>query len=263
MRAQRNCSLQSIANDLNVVGSFYKQELVLQEWDMHFPLIREANKCIKCMRCIQICDKVQGMNVWDVSGTGSRTTVGVSGCRDITSADCTLCGQCVTHCPTGALRERDDTTSFYRALEREDTVVVAQIAPAVRAAWGESLGLSREEAAVGKIADALRRMGVDYVFDTSFSADLTIMEEAHEFVEKFTKGELEEDTMFTSCCPGWVSFMKTQYPQMTGCLSTAKSPQQMFGAVMKSAFAKSLELNRKEFMPCLSCRVWPRKRNGK
>lgn len=252
-----NCSLQSIANDLNVVGGFYKQELVLQEWDMHFPLIREANKCIKCMRCIQICDKVQGMNVWDVSGTGSRTTVGVSGCRDITSADCTLCGQCVTHCPTGALRERDDTTSFYRALEREDTVVVAQIAPAVRAAWGESLGLSREEAAVGKIADALRRMGVDYVFDTSFSADLTIMEEAHEFVEKFTKGELEEDTMFTSCCPGWVSFMKTQYPQMTGCLSTAKSPQQMFGAVMKSAFAKKLGIEPERIyavsiMPCLA-----------
>ena len=252
-----NCSLQSIANDLNVVGSFYKQELVLQEWDMHFPLIREANKCIKCMRCIQICDKVQGMNVWDVSGTGSRTTVGVSGCRDITSADCTLCGQCVTHCPTGALRERDDTTSFYRALEREDTVVVAQIAPAVRAAWGESLGLSREEAAVGKIADALRRMGVDYVFNTSFSADLTIMEEAHEFVEKFTKGELEEDTMFTSCCPGWVSFMKTQYPQMTGCLSTAKSPQQMFGAVMKSAFAKKLGIEPERIyavsiMPCLA-----------
>lgn len=209
------------------------------------------------MRCIQICDKVQGMNVWDVSGTGSRTTVGVSGCRDITSADCTLCGQCVTHCPTGALRERDDTTSFYRALEREDTVVVAQIAPAVRAAWGESLGLSREEAAVGKIADALRRMGVDYVFDTSFSADLTIMEEAHEFVEKFTKGELEEDTMFTSCCPGWVSFMKTQYPQMTGCLSTAKSPQQMFGAVMKSAFAKKLGIEPERIyavsiMPCLA-----------
>lgn len=252
-----NCSLQSIANDLNVVDNAYKKELMLQEWDMHFPLIREANKCIKCMRCIQICDKVQGMNVWDVSGTGSRTTVGVSGCRDIKSADCTLCGQCVTHCPTGALRERDDTRSFYRALEREDTVVVAQIAPAVRAAWGESLGLSREEATVGKIADALKRMGVDYVFDTSFSADLTIMEEGNEFVQRYTKGELEEYPMFTSCCPGWVSFMKSQYPQMTGRLSTAKSPQQMFGAVMKSAFAKELGIEADRIytvsiMPCLA-----------
>ncbi|HJC50600.1 MAG TPA: [FeFe] hydrogenase, group A [Candidatus Anaerostipes avistercoris] len=252
-----NCSLQSIANDLNVVDNAYKKELTLQEWDMHFPLIREANKCIKCMRCIQICDKVQGINVWDVSGTGSRTTVGVSGCRDIKSADCTLCGQCVTHCPTGALRERDDTRSFYRALEREDTVVVAQIAPAVRAAWGESLGLSREEATVGKIADALKRMGVDYVFDTSFSADLTIMEEGNEFVQRYTKGELEEYPMFTSCCPGWVSFMKSQYPQMTGRLSTAKSPQQMFGAVMKSAFAKELGIEADRIytvsiMPCLA-----------
>ena len=252
-----NCSLQSIANDLNVVDNAYKKELTLQEWDMHFPLIREANKCIKCMRCIQICDKVQGMNVWDVSGTGSRTTVGVSGCRDIKSADCTLCGQCVTHCPTGALRERDDTRSFYCALEREDTVVVAQIAPAVRAAWGESLGLSREEATVGKIADALKRMGVDYVFDTSFSADLTIMEEGNEFVQRYTKGELEEYPMFTSCCPGWVSFMKSQYPQMTGRLSTAKSPQQMFGAVMKSAFAKELGIEADRIytvsiMPCLA-----------
>lgn len=252
-----NCSLQSIANDLNVVDNAYKKELTLQEWDMHFPLIREANKCIKCMRCIQICDKVQGMNVWDVSGTGSRTTVGVSGCRDIKSADCTLCGQCVTHCPTGALRERDDTRSFYRALEREDTVMVAQIAPAVRAAWGESLGLSREEATVGKIADALKRMGVDYVFDTSFSADLTIMEEGNEFVQRYTKGELEEYPMFTSCCPGWVSFMKSQYPQMTGRLSTAKSPQQMFGAVMKSAFAKELGIEADRIytvsiMPCLA-----------
>lgn len=252
-----NCSLQSIANDLNVVDNAYKKELTLQEWDMHFPLIREVNKCIKCMRCIQICDKVQGMNVWDVSGTGSRTTVGVSGCRDIKSADCTLCGQCVTHCPTGALRERDDTRSFYRALEREDTVVVAQIAPAVRAAWGESLGLSREEATVGKIADALKRMGVDYVFDTSFSADLTIMEEGNEFVQRYTKGELEEYPMFTSCCPGWVSFMKSQYPQMTGRLSTAKSPQQMFGAVMKSAFAKELGIEADRIytvsiMPCLA-----------
>ena len=252
-----NCSLQSIANDLNVVDNAYKKELTLQEWDMHFPLIREANKCIKCMRCIQICDKVQGMNVWDVSGTGSRTTVGVSGCRYIKSADCTLCRQCVTHCPTGALRERDDTRSFYRALEREDTVVVAQIAPAVRAAWGESLGLSREEATVGKIADALKRMGVDYVFDTSFSADLTIMEEGNEFVQRYTKGELEEYPMFTSCCPGWVSFMKSQYPQMTGRLSTAKSPQQMFGAVMKSAFAKELGIEADRIytvsiMPCLA-----------
>lgn len=252
-----NCSLQAIANDLNLVGSLYKKELVLQEWDMSYPLIRETNKCIKCMRCIQVCDKVQGMNIWDVSGTGSRTTVGVSGSRDIKTADCTLCGQCITHCPTGALRERDDTAKFYRALEKEDMIVVAQIAPAVRAAWGESLGLSREEATVGKIVDGLRRMGVDYVFDTSFSADLTIMEEGNEFVERYQKGDLDEYPMFTSCCPGWVRFIKSQYPQMVSRLSTAKSPQQMFGAVMKSAFAEKLGVDPERIytvsiMPCLA-----------
>ena len=139
------------------------------------------------MRCIQVCDKIQGMHIWDVSGTGARTTVGVSGNRDIKTADCALCGQCITHCPTGALRERDDTDKLYRALEDKDTIVVAQIAPAVRAAWGESLGLSREEATVEKIVDALRRIGVDYVFDTTFSADLTIMEEGTEFVGEIYK----------------------------------------------------------------------------
>lgn len=252
-----NCSLQTIANDLNIVENPYKKELVLQEWNQKYPLIRDANKCIKCMRCIQVCDKIQGMNIWDVTGTGSRTTIGVSGNRDIQVADCALCGQCITHCPTGALRERDDTDLLYRALEDEDKIVAAQIAPAVRAAWGETLGLSKEEAPVEKIVDALRRMGVDYVFDTTFSADLTIMEEGTEFVKRYTEGDLDEYPMFTSCCPGWVRFMKSQYPYMTGRLSTAKSPQQMFGAVMKTAFAEHLGVDPNRIftlsiMPCLA-----------
>ena len=252
-----NCSLQTIANDLNIIDNPYKKELVAQEWDHTFPLIRDTNKCIKCMRCIQVCDKIQGMNIWDVTGTGSRTTVGVSGNREIQDADCVLCGQCITHCPTGALRERDDTDKLYRAIENKDKVVVAQIAPAVRTAWGESLGLSREEATVEKIADALRRIGVDYVFDTSFSADLTIMEEGTEFVERFTSGDLDEYPMFTSCCPGWIRFIKTQYPNMVGRLSSVKSPQQMFGAVMKTVFAKQKGLNPDNIftisvMPCLA-----------
>ena len=231
-----NCTLQTIANDLNVVESPYKKEICVEEWDTRYPLVRDASKCVKCMRCIQVCDKIQGMHIWDVSGTGARTTVGVSGNRDIKTADCALCGQCITHCPTGALRERDDTEKLYRALEDRDTIVVAQIAPAVRTAWGESLGLSREEATVEKIVDALRKIGVDYVFDTTFSADLTIMEEGTEFVERFTKGDLDMYPMFTSCCPGWVRFIKSQYPQMANRLSSAKSPQEMFGAVMKTAF---------------------------
>ena len=251
-----NCTLQTVANDLNIVDSPYKKEICIEEWDTRYPLVRDASKCVKCMRCIQVCDKIQGMHIWDVSGTGARTTVGVSENRDIKTADCALCGQCITHCPTGALRERDDTDKLYRALEDKDTIVVAQIAPAVRAAWGESLGLSREEATVEKI-DALRRIGVDYVFDTTFSADLTIMEEGTEFVERFTNGDLDMYPMFTSCCPGWVRFIKSQYPQMVNRLSSAKSPQEMFGAVMKTAFAKKMNIDPDRIfalsiMPCVA-----------
>ena len=249
-----NCTLQTVANDLNIVDSPYKKEICVEEWDTRYPLVRDASKCVKCMRCIQVCDKIQGMHIWDVSGTGARTTVGVSENRDIKTADCALCGQCITHCPTGALRERDDTDKLYRALEDKDTIVVAQIAPAVRAAWGESLGLSREEATVEKIVDALRRIGVDYVFDTTFSADLTIMEEGTEFVERFTNGDLDMYPMFTSCCPGWVRFIKSQYPQMVNRLS---SPQEMFGAVMKTAFAKKMNIDPDRIfalsiMPCVA-----------
>ena len=242
-----NCTLQMVANDLNIVDSPYKKEICIEEWDTRYPLVRDASKCVKCMRCIQVCDKIQGMHIWDVSGTGARTTVGVSENRDIKTADC----------PTGALRERDDTDKLYRALEDKDTIVVAQIAPAVRAAWGESLGLSREEATVEKIVDALRRIGVDYVFDTTFSADLTIMEEGTEFVERFTNGDLDMYPMFTSCCPGWVRFIKSQYPQMVNRLSSAKSPQEMFGAVMKTAFAKKMNIDPDRIfalsiMPCVA-----------
>ena len=148
-------------------------------------------KCIKCMRCIQICDKIQDLHIWDVTSTGSRTTVNVRGNKKISEVSCSLCGQCITHCPVGALHERDDTEKVFRAIADPNKVVVAQVAPAVRAAWGEALGLSREEATVGKIMDSLKRLGVDYVFDTTFSADLTIMEEGNEFLQRFTKGRIK------------------------------------------------------------------------
>lgn len=252
-----NCILQGVANDLNIIDLPYRERLETVSWEKDFPIIRDSAKCVKCMRCIQICDKVQELHVWDVAGTGSRTTVGVSGNRKITEADCALCGQCVTHCPVGALRERDDTEKVWDAIADEKKIVVAQIAPAVRTAWGESLGLSREEATVGKIVDALRKMGVDYVFDTAFSADLTIMEEGNEFLERFGKGETKFRPMFTSCCPGWVRFLKTQFPHFLPQLSTAKSPQQMFGAVMKSYFAKAINVAPENIytvsiMPCVA-----------
>ena len=231
-----NCSLQTVANDLNIIDIPFKMEIERQPWNKEFPLIRDSSKCIKCMRCVQVCEKVQGLGVWDVEGTGSRTTINVAGHRTIEEADCALCGQCITHCPVGALRVRDDTEDIWDAIADPDKIVVAQVAPAVRTAWGEEFGLSDEEATVGKILDALKRMGVDYAFDTTFSADLTIMEEGTEFLHRFTAGELKERPMFTSCCPGWLRFIKSQYPHLVRQLSTAKSPQQMFGAVVREYY---------------------------
>ena len=252
-----NCTLQKIANDLNILDIPYKQRLEDFPWDKDFPFIRDSKKCIKCMRCIQICDKIQDLHIWDVTSTGSRTTVNVRGNKKISDVSCSLCGQCITHCPVGALHERDDTEKVFRAIADTNKVVVAQVAPAVRAAWGEALGLSREEATVGKIMDSLKRLGVDYVFDTTFSADLTIMEEGNEFLQRFTKGELKLRPMFTSCCPGWVRFIKSQYPHLVPQLSTAKSPQQMFGAVMKTYFAESIGVKPENIytlsiMPCVA-----------
>ncbi len=252
-----NCELQKLANDLGLSHLDYHKELPPVRWNQKFPLIRDASKCIKCMRCVQVCDKVQSLGVWDVSNTGSRTTVDVSRGRTIEAADCALCGQCITHCPVGALRARDDTQRAFAALNDPETITVVQIAPAVRAAWGESLGLPRERATVNRLVAALRRMGFNYIFDTDFSADLTIMEEGSEFLAHLQHREEYAWPMFTSCCPGWVRFLKSQYPDMVKHLSTAKSPQQMFGAVAKSYFAEILGVDpRKIFclsiMPCVA-----------
>lgn len=252
-----NCSLQKIARDLNIIDIPFEQILEHQPWDRKFPLIRNSEKCIKCMRCIQVCEKVQGLGIWDLEGTGSRTTINVAGHKTIEQSDCSLCGQCITHCPVGALTERDDTELVWDAIEDDEKIVVAQVAPAVRAAWGEELGLAPKEATIGKIMDALKRLGVDHVFDTVFSADLTIMEEGNEFVKRFTSGELKDRPMFTSCCPGWIRFIKSQYPHLVKYLSTAKSPQQMFGAVMKTYYAEKLGVSPDKIftvsiMPCVA-----------
>ena len=252
-----NCQLQKVAKDLGIIELDYEKEVHKFDWNKKFPLIHDKSKCVKCMRCIQTCDKIQDLHIWDVINTGSRISIDVARANTIEEADCALCGQCVTHCPTGALRERDDTQRAFTALADPEKITVVQIAPAVRAAWGESLGLPREKATAKRMVAALRRMGFDYIFDTNFSADLTIMEEGSEFIEHLNHRDEYAWPMFTSCCPGWVRFMKSQYPDMVKNLSTAKSPQQMFGAVAKSYFAERIGVDPSKIycisvMPCLA-----------
>ena len=250
-----NCALQELANDMGCIGNPYGEKPEASAWNMDFPIIRDNAKCIKCMRCIQVCDKVQTLGVWDVMGTGSRTTVNVSNGRKIEDADCSLCGQCITHCPVAALRERDDTDKVLAALHDPEVVTVVQLAPAVRAAWGEQFGLTPDIATEKRLAMILRHMGVEYVFDTNFAADLTIMEEGTEFIERFTHPGSAPMPMFTSCCPGWMRFVKTQAPELLGNISTCKSPQQMFGAITKTYFAEKMGIDPAKIccvsvMPC-------------
>lgn len=253
-----NCTLQTISNDVGIIRSPFEHNTAEKSrWNEDLPLIRDASKCVKCMRCIQVCEKVQGLGIWDLHGTGHRTTIGVRDNLSFQDSGCVLCGQCITHCPVGALRERDDRDLLNDALGDPDKVVIAQIAPAVRTAWGEQIGLSDEESTIGKLVCALKKIGIDYVFDTDYSADLTIMEEGSEFLERLAHRDDYQWPMFTSCCPGWVRFVKTRYPDMTDNLSTSKSPQQMFGAIAKTYVAHRLGVDPDKVfsvsvMPCVA-----------
>ncbi len=252
-----NCRLQKLTNDYNLLGEHYVKDLRNIPDDYSNPVVRIENRCVRCMRCIQVCEKMQTMSIWDLMGTGARTTVGVSKARSLGASDCTFCGQCVTHCPVGALQERDDTGKVFDALANPDKITVVQVAPAVRAAWAEYYHLDPKFATAERMVSALKQVGFDYVFDTNFAADLTIMEEGSEFLERYTHRDRYTWPMFTSCCPGWVRFVKSQYSHYVGNLSTAKSPQQMFGAVAKSYLAEKLGVDpRKLFvislMPCIS-----------
>ncbi len=250
-----NCTLQTLSKQFNLRDIPYEVKPERNAASDACPIVRDASKCVQCMRCVQVCDKMQTIGIWDAVGSGNRSVVDTYDRRPIVETACTFCGQCVTHCPTGALTARDDTDKVLAALANPEITTVIQVAPAVRAAWCEEFGLDMDVATVGRMVAALKALGFDYVFDTNFAADLTIMEEASELIERIKNHDNHPWPMFTSCCPGWVRFLKTQYPEFTANLSTAKSPQQMFGPIAKSYFAEKSSIDpHKMFvvsvMPC-------------
>ena len=252
-----NCKLQNLAKEFAITDVPYDKSFENKVWDNTVPLIRDFTKCIKCMRCVGVCDKIQSLGVWDVLNTGSRTTVNVRDGKKIQDVNCSYCGQCIVNCPVGALHERDDVKVVLDALNNKDKITIVQVAPAVRAAYGEGIGLTREEATEKKLAGILKSLGFNYVFDTVFSADMTIMEEGSEFLKRLDDIRKTKLPMFTSCCPGWLRFIKSEFPNMVPRLSSAKSPQGMFGALAKSYYAEILGVPEEKIfsisiMPCLA-----------
>lgn len=240
-----NCKLQKLAHDLGVRNVRLKKELPAQKRDESTPsIVRDPKKCIMCYRCVSVCDKVQSLGIWRISGTGARTVIEPAFGQRLGESDCTFCGQCVIHCPVGALSEKDETDRAWELVSDPDKITVVQVAPAIRTAWGESLGISPETATPGRMVATLKHLGFKYVFDTCFSADLTIMEEGTELLERLGVIESHHKAgplpLFTSCCPAWIRFARTQYPELVPNISSTKSPQQMFGAVAKTYYARLL-----------------------
>ncbi|TAJ14970.1 4Fe-4S dicluster domain-containing protein [Marinilabiliaceae bacterium JC017] len=255
------CDLQTLAQDLGIREIRYEGEQSHYKGDESPAIIREMDKCIMCRRCETACNEVQTVGVLSGINRGFESVVATAFEMDLDHSACTYCGQCVAVCPTGALTERDSTNKVLDALMDPSKTVVVQTAPAVRAALGEEFGMEPGTLVTGKMASSLRKLGFDYVFDTDFAADLTIMEEGTELLgrlNKFLKGDKDVKLpILTSCCPAWVNFFEHNFPEMKEIPSTAKSPQQMFGAIAKTYFADQLKKKREDLvvvsvMPCLA-----------
>ncbi|HQI43879.1 MAG TPA: NADH-dependent [FeFe] hydrogenase, group A6 [Dysgonamonadaceae bacterium] len=255
------CELQHLATQLGIREIPYKGEQSTYRKDTSPSIIRDIDKCILCRRCEMMCNQVQTVGALSAINRGFMSVVAPAFEMNLEDSPCTYCGQCVSVCPTGALTEVDHTNEIIRALSDPSKTVIVQTAPAVRAALGEEFGMEPGTLVTGKLVAALRRLGFDYVFDTDFGADLTIMEEGTEFLNRI-KGYMAGDTsvqlpILTSCCPGWVNFFEHNFPDLLDVPSTAKSPQQMFGAIAKTYFADKIGVNRNDLvvvsiMPCLA-----------
>lgn len=251
-----DCQLQKLAADLNIREIKYpgeKRNLPID--DSSYSLVRDPNKCILCRRCETMCNEVQTVGALAEIGRGFMTHVGSTFSRPMFDTTCTFCGQCLAVCPTGALTEKSNVSEVWNILHRKnhDDLVIVQVAPAVRVALGEEFGLEPGTEVTGQMVTALRNLGFDRVFDTNFAADLTIMEEAHEFIERLGEGK----PILTSCCPGWVNFMEHQFSDLIDIPSTCKSPHEMFGAIAKSYYAEKIGMDPAKItvvsvMPCIA-----------
>ncbi len=256
-----NCELQTLAHKLGIREIHYQGAKSTYRKDTSPAIIRDIDKCILCRRCEMMCNDVQSVGALSGIYRGFNAVVAPAFEMNLEKSTCTYCGQCVSVCPTGALTEVDHSRNVINSLADPTKIVVVQTAPAVRAALGEEFGMEPGSLVTGKMVAALRRLGFNYVFDTDFAADLTIMEEGTELLDrlgKFLKGDKSVKLpILTSCCPGWVNFFEANFPEMRDIPSTAKSPQQMFGAIAKNYFAKKIGVDRKNMvvvsvMPCLA-----------
>lgn len=255
------CDLQSLAQELGVREIRYTGEQSTYRMDTSQAILRNPDKCIMCRRCELMCNTVQTCGVLSAVNRGFAAVVAPAFEQNLDHSPCTFCGQCVAVCPTAALTEVDQTGKLIQALADPDKVVIVQTAPAVRVTLGEEFGMKPGTIVTGKMVTALKRLGFDYVFDTDFAADLTIMEEGTELLNRITK-YLNGDKsvklpILTSCCPAWVNFFEKNFPDLLDIPSTAKSPQQMFGAIAKNYFAKKLDIPREKLvvvsvMPCVA-----------
>ena len=255
-----NCELQSIAKDYLVDSDKYISILKDYEIDRSSPsIIKDDSKCIRCQRCVRTCAELQDVNALTVSGKGSEMKISTFMEKPMDYVVCTNCGQCVTHCPTGALVEKNYINEVWEALNDPSKHVVVQTAPAVRVGLGEAVGLEAGQSYTGKMVTALKMLGFDAVFDTNFSADLTILEEGSELLKRLKdKIENKKDValpQFTSCSPGWIKYIEHEFPDILDYLSTCKSPQQMLGPLAKTYYAKSMGIDPKDIivvsiMPC-------------
>lgn len=250
-----NCELQQLCRELKVEDeNKYDGEMPAALVDASAAhMIRDNSKCILCRRCSAVCENVQGIGVIGANGRGFSTYIGQAFDMGLADTSCVSCGQCIAVCPTGALTEKDCTDQVFEALADKTKHVFVQTAPSVRAGLGEEFGLPIGTNVEGKMVAALRRLGFEKVFDTDFAADLTIMEEAHEFLDRVQNGGVLP--LITSCSPGWVKYCEHYFPDMTENLSSCKSPQQMFGATLKTYYAKKAGIDPKDIvsvsvMPC-------------